>query len=637
MSEYELNLRDYVRIFRKRRVIIFFTIILVTLISIFASQNKTTIYEAVTTIKIEERKTIAGLLTEWIAYNPGDNMESQAKLITGYPIIKKTALLMGLIAEDSSEDAINDTVNTLEGQIKTERVGRTNIIRIITDSEDAEYAIKLANTVARVYIQENLLEKTKQARTARKFIEEQITSLEDRLQEKEDRLKLMSERSKGVAMAEPIQEKLAELQFELNKQLQKYTEKHPSVIQLREEISNLEKTLQGFSDVDLMYSRLKREVDADRELFTMLKSKLEEARITEAQNISDVSIVDPAVNAAALSAPNQILGGLVGIILGVVLGFAFALISESLDTSIATIEDVEAAMKVPVLGVIPSVTKQMQSGLFINIKKQLFHHPKTDEEERHVRLLAHFNPTSPITEAYRNIHTNLKLDEDKKTIIVTSAGPKEGKSTVLINLGLTIAQTGLKVLLISSDVRRPVIAKTLGVNKKPGLTEALLEMVSYDEAIRNITDYILGDIDFEEIIKSPGLDNLWILPSGQLPFNPAKILESKELTRLIADLRNKFDLILFDSPPVLPVTDASILAAKVDSVIIVYEIGRTSRDALLRAKSQLDAVGASIAGVVLNQTRHEVDASMMYPYQYKYRYYESIKEHEPEKEEKVIV
>ncbi|MFH1093057.1 MAG: GNVR domain-containing protein [Candidatus Omnitrophota bacterium] len=635
MPQYELNLRDYIRIFRKRKLLIISTVIIITAVSVFFSMSKTVVYESITTIKVEERKTIAGLLTEWIAYSPGDTMQSQAKLITGYPVIKKTALMMRLIDGDSSELKTNSVINTLQGQIKTEQIGNTNLIRIIATSQDPEYARELANAVASVYIEENLLDKTKQARAGRSFIQEQIVSLQDRLQVKENKLKELSDDSRAITLAEPIQEKLTELQFALNKLLQQYTEKHPNVIQLKEEIANLEKTIEGFSETDLIYSRLKREVEADRKLFDMLKEKLEEARITEAQKIGDVSLVDPAVTAVAISAPNQILGFLVGGILGIVLGFAFALISESLDTSIATIEDVESLMKVSVLGVIPSVLWNKDTSLkrtfFSRFRKQILRQPQTEAEEKYIRLIAYHEPTSPITESYRNIYTNLKIGKEKKTILITSTGPREGKSSVLVNLGLVIAQSGLKVLLVSSDIRRPVICKSFGLKREPGLTEALLGMVPLNEALRNISDYMLGDLKFEEIMNSPGLDNLWVLTSGKLPFNPAKILESKELENLIEELKANFDLMLFDSPPVLPVTDASILSTKIDQVIVVYEIGRTSRDALLRAKSQLDSVGAQIAGVVLNQTRHDMDASMIYPYNYKYRYYESIKEDEQAK------
>jgi polysaccharide biosynthesis transport protein len=625
MPQYELNLRDYVRIFRRRRALIIFTFILVLAGSMFFSKPKAPFYEAVTTVKLEERKTVAGLLTEWIVYSPGDMMESETQLIRGSEIMKKTALKLGLISADSSPTQINAAISKLGDMVKAEREGTTNIIRIIVGADNPQMAIETANTVASVYIEENLLGKTLQARSARQFIEEQLASLDDRLKEKEETLKKLSEETKNLTLAAPMQEKLTELQFELNSVLQKYTEKHPTVIELRERIAELQKQTQGISGTDLDYSRLSREVEADKKLYSMLKEKLEEARITEAQKVGDISVVNPAVTADIVAGPNKSFGIIVSGILGIVLGFAFALVLESLDTSIATIEDVESIMKVPVLGVIPSVMmgEELKSrrSFFKNFRKKVLHKANTEVEDRYVRLLLQYNPTSPVAEAYRNVHTNLKLDQSRKTLLITSAGPREGKSTCLTNLGLAIAQTGIKTLLVSADIRRPVIAKAFGIKREPGLTEVLLGMIPFEDAVRNITDYMLGSIDFDQIRQTPGLDNLWVLTSGQLPFNPAKILESKEFEQLTVELKEKFDLIIFDSPPVLPVTDASLMASKMDMVIMIYEIGRTSRDALLRAKTQLDSVGAKICGVILNQTRNETDVDVLYPYYYKYRYY----------------
>ncbi|MBU1087865.1 MAG: polysaccharide biosynthesis tyrosine autokinase [Candidatus Omnitrophica bacterium] len=631
MPQYELNLRDYVRIFRRRRAMIIFTFILVLAGSIFFSKEQAPFYEAVTTVKLEERKTVAGLLTEWIVYSPGDMMESETQLIRGNEIMKKTAIKMGMISADSDEQQINQAIGKIVGMVKAEREGTTNIIRIIASADNAQFAIETANTVASVYIEENLLGKTLQARSARQFIQEQLAALDERLKEKEETLKKLSEETNNISLAAPMQEKLTELQFELSSILQKYTERHPSVIELRERIAELQKQTKGLSGEDLNYARLFREVEADKRLYSLLKEKLEEARITEAQKVGDISVVNPAVTASIVAGPNKTFGILVSGILGIVLGFAFALIIESLDTSIATIEDVESIMKVPVLGVIPSVMmgEELKSkrSFLKNFRKRVLHKQNTELEERYVRLLLQYNPTSPVAEAYRNVHTNLKLDQSRKTLLITSAGPREGKSTCLTNLGLAIAQTGIKTLIISADIRRPVIAKAFGIKREPGLTEVLLGMVPFDEAVRNVTDYMLGSMDFDQIKQTPGLDNLWLLTSGQLPFNPAKILESKEFERLNDELREKFDLVIYDSPPVLPVTDASIMASKMDMVIMIYEIGRTSRDALLRAKTQLDAVGAKICGVILNQTRNETDVDVLYPYYYKYRYYRE----EPEK------
>ena len=622
MPQYELNLRDYLRIFRKRRLIIIITFLGVVISTIIYLSSQPIYYQATATVKIEERKTIAGLLTEWIVYNPADVMESETKIIKGYPVMKKVALRMGRISDSSSLEESNDVISQLQDNIETERVATTNMIRIIATSDKAKDAMDLANTVAEVYIEENLLEKAKQFRHARQFIEEQLSSLETRLKETEERLRQFGDEVKNVRLAEPIQQKLVNLEFELAELLQKYTEKHPRVIQVRQQIKDMENQVKGFSGQELEYVRLNREVEVNRKLYGMLKEKLEEARITEAQKVPDVSVVNPAVMPEGPISTNRRLGILMGIFTGLILGLSLAFIVETLDTSIGTIEDVENVVKLPVLGVVPSIESEIlpERGIWAKFKERIFPIDKTDVQERLVRLIAHYKPQSPIAEAFRNIHTNLKLTSSKKTILITSCGPREGKSSVVSNLAIVMAQVGLKTCLVSTDLRRPVLSKTFGIKREPGLNELIMGTATFESVLNNITDIILGEMKFEDVRKTPGIENIWILPSGHIPSNPVEILESKEMDNLIEALKKQFDVAIFDAPPVLPVTDASILAPKMDGVIIVYETGRTSREALLRTKVQLESTGAKILGVVLNNTKPQTEAIVSYPYYSKYKY-----------------
>ncbi|MFH1339583.1 MAG: GNVR domain-containing protein, partial [Candidatus Omnitrophota bacterium] len=624
LPQYELNLRDYLRIFHKRKLSIIITFIAVMVLVIAYLSKQPVYYKASATVKIEERKTIAGLLTEWIIYTPADTMESQAKIIRGYSIMKKVALRLGMINEDSPLPEVNKAVSRVQGSIETERIERTNIIRIVSTADTPKEAMDLANTVAEVYIEENLLEKTKQARHTRQFIEEQLASLEGRLKQTEERLRQFGDEVKSVRLAEPIQKKLIELEFQLSELLQKYTEKHPRIIQLREQIQEMEKQTEGFSEQELEYARLSREVEVNKKLYAMLKEKLEEARISEAEKVPDITIVDPAVLPTAPISVNKQIGILVGGMMGLILGIAFAFVKETLDTSIGTMEDVEAVVKLPVLGVVPSIGEKVDKtrGIFLRLTGRMLPTPrKSEEEERSARLVTHYLPSSPAAEAFRNIRTNLKLNPSKKTILITSSGPREGKTTIMTNLGIAIAQTGAKTLLISSDLRRPALAKTFGIDREPGFSELLNGTVTLEQALRSVADIMLGEMKIDEIIaRPPGIDNIWILTSGKLPFNPAEVLESKELDSLIEEFKRRFDVILFDSPPVLPVTDASLLAPKLDSTVIVYEIGRTSRDALMRAKTQLESMGGKISGVILNHTQPQTEAIVPYPYYYKYKY-----------------
>jgi capsular exopolysaccharide synthesis family protein len=636
VPQYELNLRDYLRIFRKRRLIIILTSLAVLVSSVFYVSSQPIVFEASATVKIEERKTIAGLLTEWIVYSPGDVMESETKFIKSYSIMKKVALRLGLIDEDASLEKVNEVVGGLQAKVKTERIKDTNMIRISVVSGDPKEAVEVTNNVTQAYVEENLAEKAKQARHARLFIEEQLASLEERLKNTEEQLKQFGDEVGNIKLADPIEQQLVKLQFELSELMQKYTEKHPRIMQLKEQIREMESQVKGFSGQELEYARMAREVEVNKKLYAMLKEKLEEARITEAQKIGDVSIVDPAVMPRGPISGNKGMGILMGALLGIVLGFTLAFISETLDTSIGTIDDVESVVKLPVLGVIPSIMEEMKKkdGLLAGFRNRFFPVPKGEEEEKFVRLVAHYKPRSPVTEAYRNIHTNLKLDTDKKAILVTSSGPREGKSTVVSNLGIVMAQTGLRTLLVSADLRRPVLSKTFGVKKEPGLHELIMGTAKLEEVLYNITDIMLGDMKFEDIRLTPGIENIWIMPSGRLPSNPVEVLDSKEIPSLIAQLKSRFDVVIFDVPPVLPVTDASLLAPKVDCVVIVYEIGRTSREALMRTKTQLESVGARISGVILNNTRPQTENLSSYPYYYHYKYTYTDKDHNSQKSDK---
>jgi tyrosine-protein kinase Etk/Wzc len=641
MSNYEFNLRDYARIFHKRKFLVIFAVLAGLACSIYLFPDPPPVFRSSATVKIEERKTFAGLLSEWMVYNPGDLMASQTKIIKGFPIMKKTALRLKLIDDDSSTAEIHRVVKNLQNNLVTERDGQTNIIKITASSESAREAKDLAATVAEVYVEENLLEKTEEARSTRLFIEEQLALLEDRLKEAEDRLKAFEEEKGEMADIKidigkimPLHQKIMDFKLQLATLEQRYTGKHPKVIAVKQQIKDTESRLEIEKDnraspkdessaQKLEHSRLSREVEVNKKLYMMFKEKLEEARINEAQKVGDVSIVDPAVLPdSPVNTQDNMNVIMIGGIMGLLLGIGCAFILESMDTSIGTIDDIERVMKLPVLGVIASAQKEIDKKYLKKMGKT-FHVSKSEAQEIYIRMITHHEPKSLIAESCRNVRTNLRLGPSKKVILITSAGTQEGKTTVLINLGLSVAQTGAKTLLISTDLRRPAIAKTFRLKREPGLTDLLAETVSFNDASRNISDLILGDTALGEITKAPGLENLTILPCGKLPHNPAEILESKEWTDLLQELRQRFDFIFLDTPPVLPVADASIIASQVDSVVLCYEIGRISRDALLRTKTQIESVGAHISGVVLNQIKSQARALEPYPYytNYRYRYY----------------
>lgn len=201
-------------------------------------------------------------------------------------------------------------------------------------------------------------------------------------------------------------------------------------------------------------------------------------------------------------------------------------------------------------------------------------------------LIVQKNPKSPIAEAYRTLRTNIQFasfDRDIQTIVVTSSGPSEGKSTTVGNLGLTLAESGKKVLVIDCDLRKPSIHKKFKISNLTGLSNILVEDIKLENACVIV------------------VDNLYVLPAGTIPPNPVEMLSSKKMKAFIESMKRDFDYIIIDTPPVIAVTDAQILSTMADGVLLVVSSGEADRQATLRAKALLEKVKANLLGVVLNK------------------------------------
>lgn len=214
------------------------------------------------------------------------------------------------------------------------------------------------------------------------------------------------------------------------------------------------------------------------------------------------------------------------------------------------------------------------------------------------QLITKLNPRSPISEQFRTIRTNLQfasIDEKLETILVTSPGPSEGKSSIIANLAIVFAQQGKRVLLIDADMRKPTVHYTFKVDNRRGLSSVLV-----------------GEDTLEEALQQSDITNLDLLSSGPIPPNPSELLGSKKMRQLIEKAKNIYDLVIFDSPPVLAVTDAQILANDVDGTLLVVRSKQTDQDAALKAKDHLESVNAKLLGVVLNDVESKKDQYYYY-------------------------
>jgi tyrosine-protein kinase Etk/Wzc len=395
----------------------------------------------------------------------------------------------------------------------------------------------------------------------------------------------------------------------------------------------LDEKIARIPENDAELARLRRNQQVASDAYTLLKTKYEEAAIREAEKIREVDVVEYAMGAAAQVASGRLSKSLMGALVGLVLGFVLALLAEGLDTSIGTIEDVESYLQVPVLGVIPHIHHEEVRKLVASGNPHL----PPDTLTSYSSLVAQFAPKSPVAEAYRSLRTNLefsKLARPARSFLVTSSTLEEGKSTTAANLALTLAQSGKRTLVVESDLRRPSIYHYFGLPRESGLTEVLLGTLSWREALRSIADVFLGKLDMDTLVQTPGLENLFFITSGTLPPNPAELLGAGPMKSFIREVTEEFDVVLFDSPPALPVTDAAILASQVDAVVLVYQMGRAGRGVLKRAKSHIEAVEGDIRGVVLNDIKAEV--SEFSPAEYYYQYYTSYG-HERKEEPRSIL
>jgi Mrp family chromosome partitioning ATPase len=271
-----------------------------------------------------------------------------------------------------------------------------------------------------------------------------------------------------------------------------------------------------------------------------------------------------------------------------------------------------------VLGVIPALDPKL------DLADDLTEAATPEEADgRHPFLTSLFAPKSRLAEAFRTLRTNLvfaTLERDLKIILVTGGSQMEGKTTVAINLAITLAQLGKKTLLVEADLRRPFIRRALGLVKGPGLSEVVLGSAGLGDVTLGIAELMMGKVGMERLLDSPGMDNFFVLLSGYPPSNPSELLSSQGMVKLLTEARERFDSIILDSSPILPVPDAAILASRADATLLVIRVGHMPRVALRRAKALLDATSTRLLGVCLSGVRPDLSSDYAEMASYGYRY-----------------
>ncbi|HEY4742749.1 MAG TPA: polysaccharide biosynthesis tyrosine autokinase [Candidatus Acidoferrales bacterium] len=352
------------------------------------------------------------------------------------------------------------------------------------------------------------------------------------------------------------------------------------------------------------YHILEHDADSNKQLYDGLQQKLREAGITAGLRTSNIRIVDPALVPTSPARPQRAKNILLGFLVGLVGGVGLAFLREYLDNTVKSPDDVERLAGLPSLAVVPSLPNILGS---IHSSKLLTAGEEDDQQvkDSRVEIIAFAKPKSQVSEAFRALRTSLLLSQAEhppQVILVTSALPREGKTTSALNLAVTLAQLGDRTLIVDCDLRKPGIRRALGltIGREFGLSSYLAGVASLDDVV----------------IPHPQIENLAALTTGPIPPSPADLLSSHRMRDAITYLRQKYKFVVIDSPPIMAATDAVILSALTDGVLLVVRSGETPKEAFTRTCDLLQAVKSRLLGVVLNA----VDSSAP-DYYYSYRYY----------------
>ena len=322
------------------------------------------------------------------------------------------------------------------------------------------------------------------------------------------------------------------------------------------------------------------------------KPEKAEGQLWQAGQLNNVRIMDYAKTPEAPIKPHKRRNAMLGLLIGLLLGGGLAFLLEYLDTSVRTIEDVKKYLSWPVLGIIP----------------RFDHTPPGKTSRSGIEAVVSKHPKSVSAEAYRTLRTNIQLanlDHPPKSLVVTSAGPLEGKSTTALNLAVALAQKESKVLLVDSDLRKSIIHKALHLDNSTGLADLILNHGSLEAAVK----------------RFDSVDNLWILTSGSTPSNPSELLGSGRMRSLVEQGKKGYDYLIFDTPPLMSVSDTAVLASQTDGILVVISPGKLRKEVALRTKELVDRIQTPVLGCVLNGV--EPNHSNYYYYYHYYHYYET--------------
>ena len=518
------------------------------------------------------------------------SFETQLEVIRSEPVAMRAAEGLGWIDPGTPEPERLRRATGVKNAVSVDHLRETRIVRVRARDGTAERAQAIANAVAEAYIR-FAEEQGAQARNRSvSWLRQEIEVLREKLRDTEEKLigylqgaelepaLAGTDSSQGAPVDQTLRSQLATAELELTQLLGRYRNLHPEVQEARKRVAGLRAQIARSqsnraeeSHRLIHYRMLKREAELDREMYDVLLKKLKEADINDQVTEADVRILERAKRPAAPIAPRTQRNLGVAAVLGLCLALLLAYLAEYFDRSVGSPDEVVSALGIATLGVVGSFGRRRSEGLAVEAGGSL-------------------------GEAFRTLRTNLRfshVDLRRRVVLVTSTGPEEGKSTVVANLGASLAQSGRRTLVIDTDLRRPSLHRTLGTPRSRGLA-----------------DILAGDATLAQAIRETRLGGLDVLPCGTVPANPAELIESTRLQELLASLRARYEYVILDSPPAGGLVDASLLSSLADGVLFVIEPGRFDWRAIRNTLRQLERAGARVYGAVLNKATGEGQAAL---------------------------
>ena len=528
-----------------------------------------------------------------------------------------------LSAESGTQFEISDkawlkTVKNVGAALSASEVGRqSGIIRINYQNFDADIAEAIVNEIAQIYVDQNISRLSAEAENSLNFMREQIPFVQRDLKRAENAFNKFASENQSIDVTvenEAILNQLVELdtriqevelqQVELNR---RFTANHPNVIaaeqqyrQLLSERARFNSKISSLPDTQQQLFSLRRDVEVASEIYQLLLYKAQEMEVARASTVGNVRVIDAAiVDRDEPVSPKKSLVVVIGTLLGGMLGIAIVLIKRVVYRGIESVDQIESA-GLSVFASIPFSDEQKRWDDVFNDGK------RAHKARSGLKILAREEPTDLAVEMLRNLRTSLYFnltEAENKAVMITGPSPGVGKSFISVNLATTCALAGQKVLLIDADMRRGYLHRYISKSNNNGLSE-----------------YLSGQKSIGDVITASHIDNLDVITRGQTPPNPSELLHHQRLQELISSCGQSYDLILFDTPPVLAVTDAKIVGQSAGNTLLVCRFYKTSQREIQHALAQLQRDGAKVTGAVLNGVEKRLSNYYGYGGYYGYGY-----------------